>query len=94
MTVDKQLQLLKCMADDTRIQILNYLKNGEHCVCEIMKNLNKEQSLISHHLQALRRCGLIKRRREGKKIMYKIADSSILELLADVEKLSKKFAEC
>jgi len=91
MTVDKQLQLLKCVADDTRIQILIYLKNGERCVCEIMKSLNKEQSLISHHLQALRRCGLIQRRREGKKIMYRLIDSSILKLLADIEKLSDKF---
>jgi len=91
MTVDKQLQLLKCVADDTRIQILINLKNGERCVCEIMKNLNKEQSLISHHLQALRRCGLIQRRREGKKIMYRLIDPSILKLLVDIEKLSDKF---
>jgi len=91
MTVDKQLQLLKCVADDTRIQIIIYLKNGERCVCEIMKNLNKEQSLISHHLQALRRCGLIQRRREGKKIMYRLTDPSILKLLVDIEKLSDKF---
>jgi len=78
------------VADDTRLQILVILKNGERCVCEIMKNLNKEQSLISHHLQALRRCGLIKRRREGKKIMYRLADPSILKLLAAIEKLSEK----
>jgi DNA-binding transcriptional ArsR family regulator len=91
MTVDKQLRLLKCVADDTRIQILVYLKNGERCVCEITKNLNKEQSLISHHLQALRRCGLIQRRREGKKIMYRLTDPSILKLLVDIEKLSYKF---
>jgi len=91
MTVDKQLQLLKCVADDTRIQILINLKNGERCVCEIMKNLNKEQSLISHHLQSLRRRGLIQRRREGKKIMYRLTDQSILKLLVDIEKLSDKF---
>ena len=90
MTFDKQLRLLKCVADDTRLQILVILKNGERCVCEIMKNLNKEQSLISHHLQALRRCGLIKRRREGKKIMYRLTDPSILKLLAAIEKLSNK----
>jgi len=90
MTFDKQLRLLKCVADDTRLQILVILKNGERCVCEIMKNLNKEQSLISHHLQALRRCGLIKRRREGKKIMYRLTDPSILKLLAAIEKLSDK----
>lgn len=60
-------------------------------MCEIVDKLDKEQSLISHHLHALRRCGLICGRREGKKIMYRLADPSILKLLADVEKLASKF---
>ena len=91
MAIDKQLRLLKCIADETRFQILLTLKKGERCVCEIIKELGKEQSLISHHLQALRKCGLIRRRREGKKIMYRLADPSILGLLTNVEKLANKF---
>jgi len=67
------------------------LERGERCVCEIMEELKKEQSLISHHLQDLRKCGIIRRRREGKKIMYRLADPSILGLLANVEKLANKF---
>lgn len=89
--VDKQLRLLKCVADETRFQILLALKKCERCVCEITDELDKEQSLISHHLQALRKCGLIRRRREGKKIMYRLADPSILKLLTNVEKLATKF---
>ena len=91
MTAERQLRLLKCLGDQTRFRILLTLKGGERCVCEIIKELGIEQSLISHHLQALRRCKLVKFRRDGKKKMYKIADPSILGLLADVEKLSKKF---
>lgn len=88
---DRQLRLLKCVADETRLQILLMLEKGERYVREIIDELDKEQSLISHHLQAVRKCGLIHRRREGKKIMYRLADPSILEFLADVEELSKKF---
>jgi ArsR family transcriptional regulator len=91
MTTDIRLQLLKCLADDTRLQILDTLKDGERCVCEIMKDLNKEQSLLSHHLRALRKCKLVKFRRDGKKKMYRLADPSVLKLLIDLEKLSKKF---
>jgi len=91
MAIDRQLRLLKCVGDETRVQILLALKKGERCVCEIIEELGKEQSLISHHLQALRRCGLICGRRNGKKIMYRLADPSILELLTDVEKLTNKF---
>ena len=91
MAIDKQLRLLKCIADATRFQILMTLEDGERCVCEIIEELREEQSLISHHLRALRKCGLIRRRREGKKIMYRLADPSILGLLINVEKLANKF---
>ncbi len=77
------------MADETRFQILLTLKKGERCVCDITDELDKEQSLVSHHLQALRKCGLIHKRREGKKIVYQL-DPLVLEFLADVEKLSNK----
>lgn len=77
------------MADETRFQILLTLKKGERCVCDIMDELDKEQSLISHHLQALRKCGLVHKRREGKKIIYRL-DPPILKFLTGVEKLSKR----
>ena len=60
-------------------------------MCEIIKELGMEQSLISHHLQALRRCKLVKFRRDGKKKMYRLADPLILKFLSDVDGLSKKF---
>jgi ArsR family transcriptional regulator len=92
MNTDRQLRLLKCVADETRFQILLALKGrGERCVCEIIEEVEKEQSLISHHLRALRKCGLIHRRRDGKRIMYRLADPSVLELLERVEKLAGKF---
>jgi len=79
------------LGDETRFRVLLTLKNGERCVCEIIEQLGIEQSLISHHLQALRRCKLVKFRRDGKKKMYRLADPLILKLLSDVDRLSKKF---
>lgn len=91
MTISRQLRLLKCLADETRFQILMTLKDGERCVCEIFKELGKEQSLISHHLNSLRKCGIVKHRREGKRIMYRLADPSVLELLTKIEELADAF---
>ena len=91
MMTKRQLRLLKCLGDETRFRVLLTLKNGERCVCEIIEQLGIEQSLISHHLQALRRCKLVKFRRDGKKKMYRLADPLILKLLSDVDRLSKKF---
>ena len=91
MEKEKQLRMLKCISDETRLKILKVLKNGERCVNEIMEELNTEQSLVSHHLQGMRKCGLVLSRREGKNVMYKLADKSVIKLLADIDKLSVKF---
>ncbi len=90
MNIDRQLRFLKCVADETRFRILLALRDGERCVCEITKELGRSQSLISHHLQALGECGLILRRRDGKKIMYRLADPSIVGLLSGIEELADK----
>lgn len=87
----EEIKLLKCVSDETRYQILLAVKDGEQCVCDIIKKLKKEQSLISHHLHALRKCGLVKYRRKGKKKLYRISDLSILELLKEISNVSKKF---
>lgn len=91
MTTELQLRLLKCLADETRLQILMTLEGGERCVCEIFRELGKEQSLISHHLKTLRKSGIVKYRREGKKIMYRLADPSVLDLLTKTEELADAF---
>jgi len=90
MTAERQLRLLKCLGDETRFKILLTLKSGERCVCEIVKELGKEQSLISHHLRALRGCGLVKSERNGRKIKYKLADPFIAELLIQIDEISNR----
>jgi len=52
--------------------------------------LKAEQSLVSHHLQLLRKCGLVKCKREGRKIRYRLASKQIAELLEKIDELSQK----
>lgn len=86
-----EVRFLKCVGSKIRYEILQMLGEGEKCVCEIMEELDKEQSLVSHHLQSLKECGLIQKRKEGRKVIYDLADSSIKDFLKNVEDLSKKF---
>jgi len=88
--IENQLALLRCIADETRFKILLTLKSSELCVCDITKELKAEQSLISHHLQALRKCRLVKSVRQGRWIKYRLADPRVAELLAKVEEVSGK----
>lgn len=61
---------LKTISDEKRLSILNALKKGSLCVCEIFPLLNIPQNLASHHLKVLKDCCLVKSRREGTKIIY------------------------
>jgi ArsR family transcriptional regulator len=70
--IKKLAELLKAMADETRITILTMLQEGEMCVCEIMDELPISQPAVSHHLKILRQAGLIGDRREGKWIYYSL----------------------
>lgn len=91
--MNAQLKFLKCISDETRLEILHLLKTGERCVYEIVNETKLEQSLISHHLREMRKCKIVKTRREGKKVIYRLANNSIAKLLDDVARLSRKFCD-
>ncbi len=92
MECDEEVDLLKCVANSTRLNILKLLdERGEMCVSEIIDELNEEQSLISHHLKGIRGCGLVEKRRDGRKIVYRLSDPDISDFLDQVESLSTRF---
>lgn len=64
--------LFKALAHPTRIQIVKLLRNGEMCVCEIMPNLDSEQSNTSQHLTVLKNQGIVESRKDGSKVIYSI----------------------
>lgn len=64
---------LKVLADATRLQVLRELLHGPRRVSELIERLGIEQSLLSHHLRALRDAGLAEARREGKSVLYRLA---------------------
>ena len=67
-------ELFKVFGDSTRIRILFVLSSAEVCVCDLARVLNMTQSAISHQLRILKQNKLVKSRREGKSILYSLAD--------------------
>ena len=63
-------QLLKALADRTRLRILALLLDGERCVCEIRQALRVPQPKVSRHLGRLRRAGLVEARRDRLWVHY------------------------
>ena len=77
--IQKNADTIKALADPTRIKIIYLLKNGELCVCEIMAALDKPQPTVSHHLNILKNAGLLKWRKEGVWIHYRLSNTKILD---------------
>ena len=66
-------QVLKALADPTRIRILGLLAAGEICVCHIHESLRLSQPLVSRHLAYLRKAGFVESRKDGFWVHYRIA---------------------
>ncbi|MFB0561835.1 MAG: ArsR/SmtB family transcription factor [Candidatus Lokiarchaeia archaeon] len=70
MHIKKARQILKSLADDTRLRIINLLNEKELSVAELCEVLNKNQSNLSKHLARLRLTGIVGDRREGFNVYY------------------------
>ena len=85
--------IFKALAHPTRIQIMKLLKNGPLCVCDIIDNLQSEQSNTSQHLNVLKSAGLVESRKEGLSVIYNTRSQEINEVIDTVEDILLEQAE-
>jgi ArsR family transcriptional regulator len=83
----RKADLLKALAQPTRLRILELLAEGERCVCEIQPLVEGEQSNVSKHLAFLRAQGLVVANRQGMRVFYRLADPGVLNLLREADRL-------
>ncbi|MBP5653767.1 MAG: winged helix-turn-helix transcriptional regulator [Lachnospiraceae bacterium] len=74
-------ELFKCFGDSTRVRILCVLLQGEFCVGDIAEALNMTQSAVSHQLKLLKQAKLIAGKRDGKQILYSLADDHVRSII-------------
>lgn len=95
-TIDKffkmsdSAKIFKALGDDVRLSIVLFLKDGERCACEIPKAVGRAQPTVSQHLRILRDAGVLKSRRDGKKIMYRVCCPEILKLIEYSSSMPRK----
>ena len=80
-TMEAIAELFKGFADSTRVHILSLLAQRELCVGDIAGAVALSQSAVSHQLRLLKQMHLIKFRREGKNILYSLADDHVKTIL-------------
>jgi len=83
-SADEPRRLLACLSDASRFRIVGVLAEAERCVTEIAEAVGLSQSCTTRHLQALGRDGIVRRRRDGKRVLFRIddRDPAIRDLLA------------
>jgi DNA-binding transcriptional ArsR family regulator len=89
---ENQSQILKALGQPTRLQILDLLKDGERCVCEIFPAINQEQANVSKHLSILKQSGILDSRKEGLRVIYGIKNKEVLGLIKGVSLMLKNQA--
>lgn len=73
--------VLKSLAQPTRLKIVDFLRDGERCVCEIFPAIDEEQSNTSRHLAYMQTHGILARRKEGVKIYYAVKHPEVFALI-------------
>lgn len=91
--MEKLLDALKALSDETRLRIINLLYEKELCVCDIMETLQISQAKASRHLIYLKNAGLVKDRKHAQWVYYsmsrdermKFIDSLVYDILRNLE---------
>ena len=87
---EKQAEVAKAIAHPFRIAIVNFLKDGEQCVCDIAEHIGAERSNVSRHLSVMVNAGLLEYRKEGLKVIYRLKCKCIVDFFSCVSDVLKQ----
>lgn len=85
---DLRIKILSALSDPTRLELLEYLSEGERCVCEILPAFQRSQSTISKHLNILYEADILERKIDGKRTLYGIKDPQVFDLIRLVDSMA------
>ena len=87
---EKQAEIAKAIAHPLRIAVVNFLKDGEQCVCDIAEHVGSERSNVSRHLSVMVNAGLLEYRKEGLKVIYRLKCACIVDFFSCVSRVLKQ----
>ena len=79
--MDQISRIFKLLSDKTRLKILLALEQGERNVTSIAESVHMEQSAVSHQLKMLKDNRMVRSRKEGKTVFYKLDDDHVFDIL-------------
>jgi ArsR family transcriptional regulator len=90
---EKQAEIAKAIAHPLRIAIIDFLRDGEQCVCDIAECVGSERSNVSRHLSVMVAAGVLQYRKEGLKVIYSLKCLCILDFFSCVTGVLKQQAK-
>jgi len=87
---EKQAEIAKAIAHPLRIAIIDFLKDGEQCVCDIAEHIGSERSNVSRHLSVMVNAGVLEYHKDGLKVIYKLKAPCILEFFSCIKGVLKQ----
>ena len=85
--LEQALRLFRALGDETRLRLIDRLREGEQCVCDLTDELEAGQSRLSFHLKTLKDAGVVTDRRDGRWVYYALNPETFATLQAIVEDL-------
>jgi ArsR family transcriptional regulator len=86
--LERAVGLFHALSDRTRLSILQRLRFGERCVCDLTDALDAAQSRLSFHLKVLKEAGLVTDRREGRWMYYTLNPEALAEIGEVIESMA------
>jgi ArsR family transcriptional regulator len=77
---DRAIELFHALSDETRLQVIELLRKGERCVCELTDTLDAAQSRLSFHLRVLKDAGIVRDRKDGRWVHYELDPEAFEEM--------------
>ncbi len=86
--------IMKALADETRLTIIDLLSCDEMCACHLLEEFNLSQSTLSYHMKILTDSGIVNGVKEGAWTRYKINRDSYTDAIRFLESIARKKEEC
>ena len=83
-------ELVKAAAHPIRIAVIDCLRDGERCVCEITRHVGAGRPNVSRHLALMTRVGLLDSRKEGLRVIYRLKAPCVVSVLPCVTEVIRE----
>lgn len=79
--MEQKARVLKVLGDPNRLRIIDLLRDGELCQCEIIPVIGQSQPTVSRHLRLMEKAGILTKRKDGTRTLYKVSHEGVFTIV-------------